>query len=105
MELELYETARARSQGLFNNALLLPVAAAIAAEVKVGGDFTAPEVRGWLDGRAESNQIREPLRRIEATAAIEELPYPGRPHPRRWQRAEHPLWPFVADWVGIKAAR
>jgi hypothetical protein len=105
MELIEYKSARDRSKGLFNNALVLPVAMVIVAQVKVGSDLTTPDVQVWLGGRAAGNQIAEALRRIESTGAIVELPYPGRPHPHRWERREHPFWRFAVDWGAVKTAR
>jgi hypothetical protein len=105
MEQIEYEIARGRSKDLFNNALILPVAMAVVANVDVGSDLTAPDVQIWLGGRVASNQITEALRRIQSTGAAFELPYPGRPHPHRWERRKHPLWRFVADWNTTKAVK
>lgn len=105
MENDSYEMLRDRSRGLFNNALVLPVALSIAEQVQVGSDLTIADIREWLGGRAASNQIREAVARIESTTAIGEMPYPGRPHPRRWQRNDHPLWSFVINWTTVRAAR
>lgn len=103
MDLAHYQTLRARSRGLFGNALVLPIADAVAENVTVGSDFTAPDVRSWVSGRAADNQIHDALTRLASTGAIDQLPYPGRPHPRRWERADHPLWLFVAEWGKIPA--
>lgn len=105
MEKHEYENARKRSRGLFNNALILPVAIVVAERIQPGSDFTVADVRAWMGGRAESNQIRDAVRRIEAAEAIVELPYPGRPHPHRWQRNEHPFWTFVTEWAAVKATK
>ncbi len=98
-----YESARRSSKGLFKNALVLPVGHAIAEEVVVGGDFTASDVRQWIGGRAESNQIRDALGRFESAEAIIELPYPGQPHPHRWERLDHPVWDFITEWSQVPA--
>jgi hypothetical protein len=105
MEPMQYKTARERSRDLFNNALILPVALAVVTHVEVGSDLTAPDVLVWLGGRGAGNQVAEALRRIESTGALVELPYPGRPHPRRWERREHPFWRFATDWSAVKAAK
>lgn len=97
------ETVRKRSKTLFENAQVLPVAGAIVEQVKVGSDFTAPDIRAWVGGRAADNQIHGVLSRLEAAGALVQLPYPGRPHPRRWERVKHPLWRFVTDWAAIPA--
>jgi hypothetical protein len=97
-----YEMMRRRSRDLFKNALVLPVAMVVREHVEVGSDLTAPDVRTWLGGRAAGNQISEALRRIETTGAIIELPYPGQPHPHRWERRNHPLWRFVAEWGTVE---
>jgi|GEM_PF-6721949 len=98
-----YETARDRSKALFENSHLLPVAEAITKHVAVGGDFTAPEVRAWIGGRAADNQIHGVLSRLEAAGALVQLPYVGRPLPRRWERSEHPLWRFATEWAKVPA--
>ena len=94
-----YEAVRDRSKALFESAHLLAVAVAVAEHVDVGSDFTAPEVRAWIGGLAADNQIHVVLSRLEAAEALAQLPYPGRPHPRRWERVEHPLWRFAMDWT------
>jgi hypothetical protein len=98
-----YETVRDRSKALFGNAHVLSVAGAIAEHVRVGGDFTAPEVRAWIKGRAADNQIHGVLSRMTKAGALRQLPYPGQPHPRRWERAKHPFWRFVGEWAEVPA--
>ncbi len=100
-----YETARTRSKGLFKNALVLPIALAIEEQVTVGSDFTAAGVRRWISGQAAGNQIHDALGRIESAQAITQMPYPGQPHPRRWERIDHPLWAFVAAWAEMPAKK
>lgn len=101
MELMDYELARDRSKGLFNNALVLPVALAVEEGAKVGSDFTVADVRRWIGGRAAENQIHDVLGRIESAEAITQMPFLGRPHPRRWERVAHPLWAFVTAWAEV----
>jgi hypothetical protein len=98
-----YATVRDRSKALFGNAHVLPVAEAITDHAAVGADFTAPEVRAWVGGHAADNQIHGVLARMTKAGALNQLPYPGQPHPRRWERAEHPLWRFVAEWAKAPA--
>jgi hypothetical protein len=105
MDLSEYSTLREMSDGLFKNRLVVPVSLAILGVAEEEGAFTAPEIRRALDGRVESNQIRDALSRIEACGAIEELPFPGPPHPHTWTRVSHPFWDFVAKWTSGVAVR
>jgi hypothetical protein len=101
MALDQYEAQREMSDGLFKNRLVVPVASAVLTVTEAGGTFTATDVRHQLGGRAESNQIREVIEtRLEMCGAVEQLPYPGRPHPRTWERLENPFWAFIEHWVG-----
>jgi hypothetical protein len=101
MALGQYEAQREMSDNLFKNRLVVPIASAILAVAEAGEAFTATELRHQLGGRVESNQIRETIEtRLESCGAVAQLPYPGRPHPRTWERLESPFWLFIEDWVG-----
>ena len=100
MESAEYEQLRNMSSALFNNGLLLPVALVIARTVAVEGTFTARSLRERLQGRAESNQLRDIVDRIARIDAVAQLPHPGRPHPRVWTRRSHSFWGFVEMWAG-----
>ena len=100
MEEHEYRALREASSGLFKNGLVAPLAWAIMETAPVGGTFSASKLRQKLDGRWADNQIRDALPRLEAAGAISELPFPGRPHARTWERKEHPFWNFAATWIG-----
>jgi hypothetical protein len=99
MEKRTYEKLRELSNLAFKNALILPVSYAVLSTTESGGFVEASEVREFLDGRLESNQIRKMFERIEAFDALRELPYGGRPYARTWERVTGPYWIFVDDWV------
>jgi hypothetical protein len=98
MEQREYKALRSMSAGLFKNSLVLPVSRAILQR-DGGSPFTATNLCEGLGGRVASNQIRDALSRLEASGAIEQLPFPGRPHPRSWERRDHSFWSFVEDWA------
>jgi hypothetical protein len=104
MDKEAYEDARESSSGLFNNALVLPVAIAILHTVEEGATFVISELREELAGRVADNQIRDALKRIVSTGAAIRLTSDSRPRSDAWQRQAHPFWPFVGDWVGTGLA-
>jgi hypothetical protein len=109
MESEDYAALRDLSSRVFKNALVVPVAWAVPRVTDVGGSFVASQVREELSGKLESNQIREALGRIEEIGAVTELPYPGRPHARTWERVKSPFWQFLEKWMreqtGLRSPR
>ena len=102
MDESLYLDLRERSWALFHNRLVLPAARVVFDLGDRGGSFGASEIRRQIGGSAESNQIRDALTRLEAIGAISELPYLGRPNPRRWSREDHPFWDFVESWTSAE---
>lgn len=100
MDKETYDAARKRSKGLFDNALVLPVAWVILTAVKEGAPFVLKDLQEALGGRASAGQIRKALERIESTEATVLLHSPGAPHPDVWERRAHPFWAFAAGWLG-----
>jgi hypothetical protein len=100
MDKALYQQAREASKGLFNNALVLPVAVAISATTDSGGTFEISEVREGLAGRAAENQIRKAIERLVSAGAAKRLASLGPPHADAWERRPHPLWTFANDWMG-----
>jgi hypothetical protein len=99
MEKVEYTALREASSDLFKNALVAPLAWAIIEVAASGGSFTVSDLRQKLDGRCADNQIHGALPRIEAAGAINQLPFPGKPHPRTWERKEHPFWGFADAWI------
>jgi len=98
MESIYYERLRGLSHRLFRNARIVPVAIA-AAGMPLGRSLTLGQVEQELGGRLRTNQISEVLERLEEIGAVHELPYPGQPHPRTWERLESPFWAFLEAWV------
>lgn len=94
-----YGQLRELSSALFNNGLVLPVAWAICEQGEASPTVAAAEIRRVLSGRAENNQIREALKRLDEVGALRKLPHAGRPNPHQWVREPHPFWKFVADWI------
>jgi len=103
MEKHQYDALRNLSNGLFKNGLVVPAAACIT-EIELGEAFGVTWVREQLGGRAAANQIHEVLARLETCEALEQLPYPGRPHPRMWRRLDSPFWTFIEAWTKLHAA-
>lgn len=99
MDKDVYEAARVASKGLFDNALVLPVALAISREINDGASFEIGHVREELGGRAAETSIRNALKRLTSTGALHQLVSLGPPHPDVWERRPHPLWTFAPDWA------
>ena len=105
MEPTQFDDLRARSASLFNNALVVPIAVAILDRENSKDGFGAAEIRQQLGGAAADNQIRQVLKRLEACELLLQLPYPGRPHPRMWQRLDGPFWAFIESWATATATQ
>jgi hypothetical protein len=109
MEEQEYIALRTASSGLFKNALVGPLAWAITETASAGEAFSCSQLRQKLGGRCADNQIREVLPRLEAAGGVVQLPFPGKPHARTWERREHPFWNFTTAWIeetlGEKARR
>jgi hypothetical protein len=84
-----------RSEVLFNNKHLLPVAAWVA-ECKAEA-IKAREVGRGLSGRVPDNKVLEILGRLRAAEVLHELPHPGAPHPRIFEKRPGAFWRFVED--------
>jgi hypothetical protein len=99
MDKRQYEVARDWSGGLFNNALVLPVAAAVLETAEEGATFVMSELREELGGRVAAESIRKALDRIVSVEAAVLLRAAGPPHPDVWERRPHVFWTFIADWI------
>lgn len=90
---EKYDTLVACSQELLNNKHLLPVAVWLAEHAPE--TVQAPDVERGLGGRSSSNRVLQALDRLCKAGFLEELPYPGRPHPRIFELRSSGLWVFA----------
>ncbi len=92
-----FNAAAQRSQSLHGNKYMLPVAVAIVeldlATVK------APEIGVALAGHLPPNRVLEGLARLCAMEVMIELPYPGRPNPRLFERRQSAYWTFVEPFA------
>lgn len=99
MDKRAYDKLRELSKGAFKNSNIVPVSYAILSTTEAGGFVEATDIREFLNGRIESNNIRDAFERLETFDALSELPYAGPPRARTWERLTAPYWPFVDDWV------
>jgi hypothetical protein len=98
MDDDQFDRLRRLSIELTNNNVLLPVAAALL-NVPDGSTATAPSVSRTLQGRLPVNRILDMLCRLARLGVLQELPYPGKPHPRVFSRVQGPFWTFISAWV------
>jgi len=92
-----------RSQTLHGNKHMLPVAVVIAEL-----DLTvvkAPELGIALGGNLAPNRVLEGLVRLAAMGVMEELPYPGRPNPRIFERRDSAYWTFVEPFAAEETSK
>lgn len=86
-----------RSQALHGNNFVLPVAVSI---VRLDANVVStPEIREELGGLLPDNRILDGLVRLCQMAVMTELPYPGRPKPRLFERRESAYWDFVVPFT------
>jgi hypothetical protein len=104
MEPAQFEHLKARSGSLFNNSLVVPVAAAILDRENPKASFKIGEIRQELGGAAADNQIHQVLERLEKCGLLDQLPWPGRPHARMWRLLDSPFWAFIESWAMTSAA-
>lgn len=97
MEQDDFDRLQRLSVELAGNNVLLPVAAALAG--LPDAPATTPRVVEALDGRLPPNRVTEALQRLDRLGVVRELPYPGRPHPRLFERVQGPFWTFVRAWA------
>jgi hypothetical protein len=94
---ERYARLTQRSQALHRHKYVLPVAVWIQEQnVSVA---KAPEARRGLGGRGDSNRMLEALVHLSAIGALRELPHPGRPNPRLFEKVESPYWAFAEEFA------
>jgi hypothetical protein len=94
---EIYEALAVRSQRLYKNKHLLPVATWIAG-CKLD-TISAPDVTRGLDGRLASNKALEALERLQEAGVMHEFPYTGRPHARMFERLPGAFWRFAEEFA------
>jgi uncharacterized protein (DUF934 family) len=95
---ETYRTLGTRSQALFKNKHVLPVAAWVA-ECDPNATITCAEVVRGLGGRLAPNKALEALTRLCDGGILIELPFPGRPHPRIFQRRSSSFWDATTEFA------
>lgn len=88
-----YEQACSFSVFLHGNKHVFPAALWIAEQASES--CKATEVGVGLSGKVAPNILLNALDRLCAIGALRELPYPGRPHPRIFERQQSPYWDFV----------
>jgi hypothetical protein len=92
---ERFEAVSRRSHGLHGNRNLLPVAIAVT---ELDREITtAPEVAVELGGRIAPNRVLDALHRLASIGALAELPYPGRPRPRMFERRPSAYWAMARE--------
>jgi uncharacterized protein (DUF934 family) len=94
---DTYDTLAARSHAFYKNKHVLPVAAWVA-ECKNDTIRAAEVVRG-LGGRLAPNRALEALERLRDGEVMRELPFPGRPHARVFQRRHSLFWGVALEFA------
>lgn len=89
---------QALSVALTGNNVTLPVAVAIGT-LPTSATVSAPELTAMLGGTIPTNRIGRALRDLAVLNVLRELPYPGRPHRRIYERVDGPYWTFINDWA------
>jgi len=90
---ERFAVASQLSQALHGNKHVLPVAIVIAEAGSA--QMQVPEIGSILGNHAPAHRIHEAMRRLQSMGVLEELPYPGRPHPRMFAVRDNPYWEFA----------
>ena len=92
-----YDRVADRSAILHGHRHVLPVVAWI---LESGSEaITAPEATHGLAGLVTGNKVLEALERLDAIGALRELPYPGKPHRRVFERIPSPYWDFAGQYL------
>jgi hypothetical protein len=90
-----FEQACSFSSGLHGNKHVFPVALWIAERNCESCKTT--EIAVGLGGRLAANLVLKALDRLCLIGALQELPHPGRPHPRIFERLPSPYWSLVLE--------
>src|SRR3954453_12873646 len=98
MESARYEHFQALSTELTGNSTVVAVACAILS-LPASDGVTAPRLMEALGGRCAQNRVADALQRLTRLGALVELPYPGRPHARAFERLDSPFWSFIQAWA------
>jgi hypothetical protein len=93
----IYGALAIRSQALYKNKHLLPVAVWIAESP--AETMGAPDVVRGLEGRIAPNKALEALERLRDGGVMLELPFPGRPHARIFQRRPTLFWSVAVEFA------
>lgn len=91
--LERFDAVASRSTVLHGNRSVLPVAGWILDSGVEA--VSASDVYRGLSGAIPPNKALEALARLGEIGALAELPYPGRPHARMFQRRASAYWDLV----------
>jgi hypothetical protein len=94
---DIYGALTARSQALFKNKHLLPVAVWVAESP--AETIGAPDVFRGLEGRIAPNKALEALERLRDGGIMIELPFPGPPHARIFQRKPTLFWSVAMEFA------
>lgn len=98
---ENFQRVARRSQVLHGNRHVLPVAVVIAERgLEIA---TSHEVDVALGGHLASNRVLKGLEWLCEMDVMRELPYPGRPNPRMFERRDSPYWSFAEQFSGDSA--
>jgi uncharacterized protein (DUF934 family) len=94
---DIYGALTTRSQALFKNKHLLPVAVWVAESPSE--TTGAPDVVRGLEGRIAPNKALEALERLRDGGMMIELPFPGPPHTRIFQRKATLFWSVAVEFA------
>jgi hypothetical protein len=84
-----------RSEAIYGHRHVLPVAVWI---LESGTEtMTQPVVSRGLEGRSPPNKVLHALERLGDIGALTQLPFPGRPHARTFEKAASAFWALVAE--------
>jgi hypothetical protein len=101
---DTYEGLASRSQLLFKNKHVLPVAVWVAQAPS--NPIQAGDIVRGTEGRIASNKALEALAHLRDSGLLIELPFLGRPHPRLFQKRRSLFWGAVSEMAeeGIEGA-
>jgi hypothetical protein len=98
MDLDVRHKALAdKSETIFGHRHVLPVAVWILKSNEAS--LTQPIVTRGLEGRSPPNKVLQALAKLDLLGALVELPFPGRPDPRRFEKQESACWELVREYA------